>query len=33
MRAVTPNEYEALRMADRIELSGIAAEGVAQRAA
>ena len=28
MRAVTPNEYEALRMADRIELSGIAAEGV-----
>ena len=28
MRAVTPAEYEALRLSDRIELSGIAAEGV-----
>jgi dihydroneopterin aldolase len=28
MRAVTAAEYEALRLADRIQLSGIAAEGV-----
>jgi dihydroneopterin aldolase/2-amino-4-hydroxy-6-hydroxymethyldihydropteridine diphosphokinase len=28
MRAVTASEYEALRLSDRIELSGVAAEGV-----
>ena len=28
MRAVTSAEYEALRLADRIDISGIAAEGV-----
>lgn len=28
MRALTTAEYEALRMADRIEISGIVAEGV-----
>lgn len=28
MRAVTSAEYEALRVADRIEISGIAADGI-----
>jgi len=28
MRALTSSEYETLRMADRIDISGIAAEGV-----
>jgi dihydroneopterin aldolase len=28
MRALTPEEYEALRLSDRIEIVGIAAEGV-----
>jgi len=28
MRALTPAEYEALRLSDRIEIVGIAAEGV-----